>query len=231
MTSPQESQLYYRLSGLYDVVFSPFLAPGIHATIRSLNIPRGARVLELGVGTGMSLAAYPTHAHVVAVDTSEPMLHRAAQVVKRERWKHIALQRMDALQLEFADDLFDYVMAFHILSVVDDYNRLLQEIARVAKCGATIVIINHLRDETQWSARLLDLINPLTQRLGWSSTLSYENVVRDAPIGVVRRFKTSPGSPFTVLIARQWSAISSPWRNSSTSDSVPEAVASTNQMF
>ena len=214
MTPPHESQLYYRLSGLYDVLFSPFLAPGIHATIRGLDIPRGARVLELGVGTGLSLAAYPPHAQVVAVDTSEPMLHRAAQIVKKEKWNHIVLQRMNALELEFADNLFDYVMAFHILSVVDDYNRLLQEISRVAKYGATVVIINHLRNETQWSAKLLDLINPVTQRLGWRTTLSYESVVRDAPISAVRRFKTSPGSPFTVIIARQWNLECAPRRPS-----------------
>src|SRR5688572_20447942 len=133
MTSPHESQLYHKLSGFYDVVFGPILTPGIHATIRNLHIPRGARVLELGVGTGLSLAAYPTHAQVMAIDSSEPMLLRAAQVVQRKQWKHISLRRMNALELDFPDQSFDYVMAFHILSVVNDCNRLLQEIARVAK--------------------------------------------------------------------------------------------------
>jgi phosphatidylethanolamine/phosphatidyl-N-methylethanolamine N-methyltransferase len=203
MKSPHESQLYHGLSCFYDVLFGPFLIPGIHSTIRGLKIPRGSRVLELGVGTGLSLPAYPDHAQVIAIDSSEQMLHRANHVVRRQRWKHITLRRMNALQLEFADDSFDYVMAFHILTVVNDCNRLLDEITRVAKYGATIVIINHLRTETRWSAKLLELINPVTRRLGWRTTLSYKNVIDDSPLCVVQRYKTSARSPFTVIIAKQ----------------------------
>lgn len=203
MNSPHESHLYSRLSGFYDVLFGPVLAPGIHATIRSLDIPRGARVLEVGVGTGLSLEAYPHHAQVVAIDTSEQMLQRAADMVQKHRWRHVSLCQMNALELEFADASFDYVMAFHILTVVDDCNRLLQEMARVAKGNSTIVIVNYLRNEERWSAKLLDWIDPLTRKMGWHTTLSYENVLDDAPIRVVRKYKTSPGSLFTVLIARQ----------------------------
>ena len=172
MNAPHESQLYYAWSRFYDFVFGPFLTPGIHTTIRNLNIPRGSRVLELGVGTGLSLDAYPPHAEVVAVDTSEPMLRRAKHVVKKNQLRHIALHRMDAMELDFPDGYFDYVMAFHILSVVDDCQRLLQEMARVSSRNSTIVIVNYLRDENRWSARFLEWIDPVTRRLGWQTVLS-----------------------------------------------------------
>jgi phosphatidylethanolamine/phosphatidyl-N-methylethanolamine N-methyltransferase len=206
MNAPHESQLYHTWSRFYDLLFGPILTPGIHATIRDLNIPSGPRVLELGVGTGLSLNAYPPHAEVVAIDASEPMLRRAEYIVKKNRMHHIALQRMDALELDFPDGSFDYVMAFHILSVVDDCHRLLEEMARVSTRNSTIVIVNYLRDEHRWSAKLLDAINPLTRRLGWQTVLSYENALARAPLRVVRRFKTSPGSLFTVVIARQAAA-------------------------
>jgi phosphatidylethanolamine/phosphatidyl-N-methylethanolamine N-methyltransferase len=139
----------------------------------------------------------------VAIDTSERMLQRADRVVRKNNWRHIALRRMNAMDLEFADDSFDYVMAFHVLTVVDDCQQLLQEIARVSKRNSTIAIVNYLRNEERWSARLLDFINPLTQRLGWQTTLSFERVLDQAPFRVVRWSKTSPGSLFTVIIARQ----------------------------
>jgi phosphatidylethanolamine/phosphatidyl-N-methylethanolamine N-methyltransferase len=203
MHSPQESQLYYSWSKFYDVVFGPVLIPGIYQTIRNLNIPRGARVLELGVGTGLSLRAYPKHAQIVGIDASEKMLERAQETVNRQGWRHVTLHQMNALDLDFEDGSFDYVMAFHILTVVDDYHRLLEEMARVSKVNATIVIVNYLRNEKGWSTKLLDWIDPLTRRLGWQTTISYSNLLGEVPIQVVRRFKTAPGSLFTVVIAKR----------------------------
>jgi phosphatidylethanolamine/phosphatidyl-N-methylethanolamine N-methyltransferase len=139
----------------------------------------------------------------VAIDTSEQMLQRAERLVHKNDWRHIVLRRMNALELEFADSSFDYVMAFHVLTVVDDCSRLLRELARVSKDTSTIVLVNYLRNEERWSARLLDWLNPLTRRLGWQTTLSYESVLDDSPLRVVRRYKTAPVSLFTVIIARQ----------------------------
>src|SRR5262245_20704748 len=145
MSSPQESWLYHGLSCCYDAVFAPFLRGEIHHAIRGLEIRPGARVLELGVGTGISLVAYPRHALVTAVDVSDQMLLRAGRTVRRHRLDHIELRKMDAMRLELATASFDFVMAFHVLTVVADYRRLLREMTRVTRRGGTIVIVNHLR--------------------------------------------------------------------------------------
>jgi phosphatidylethanolamine/phosphatidyl-N-methylethanolamine N-methyltransferase len=207
MRSPHESRLYHGLSFCYDAVFSPFLKSRIHSTIRGLGIPAGARVLELGVGTGISLPAYPRHAEIVAVDVSDQMLRRARRVVRRHQLRHVHLHAMNALELDFADATFDYVMAFHILSVVKDSRRLLREMTRVGKSSGVIVIINHLRRGDRWLTRLVDAFDPLAQRMGWQTKLTYEQVVDAARLNVVQCFKTSPRSLFTVVICEKggWS--------------------------
>ena len=70
--------------------------------IRSLDIEPGARVLELGVGTGLSLDAYPPHCQVTGIDLAPDMLERAQDKVNRNGWRHVTLEQGDALDLEFA---------------------------------------------------------------------------------------------------------------------------------
>lgn len=203
LSAPHRSSLYYRLANCYDAVFAPFFQARAEATIRSLNIPAGAKVLEIGVGTGLSLAAYPPHADVTGVDLSPHMLERARDKVQRHTWRHIDLLEMDACHLEFAADSFDYVMAFHIVSVVPDLGRLMREIARVCRPGGQIAIINHLRSERPWIAAAVDALEPLTHRLGWHTRLGFDELCAAAPLTVLRRYKTSPRSLFTIVIAEK----------------------------
>src|SRR5947207_759837 len=110
---PHESLIYGEFSALYDLIFRRVFYPRIAMVIRSLGIEPGARVLELGVGTGLSLDAYPPHCHVTGMDLAPDMLERAQEKIDQNGLRHITLQQGDALDLKFADDSFDYVMAFH----------------------------------------------------------------------------------------------------------------------
>ena len=107
--------------------------------------------------------------------------------------------------MDFPDNHFDYVMAFHILSVVADSDRLVREILRVCKPRGTVAIINHFRSERRWLAPLVDILDPVTRRLGWRTTLRFSDVVAKAPLHVEQRFKTSLGSLFTVVVATKTS--------------------------
>src|SRR5689334_25392358 len=110
-TQPHESALYYEFSHFYDAFFGRVFYPRLAKVIRSLDIERGARVLEIGVGTGLSLGAYPTHCQVVGIDLAPEMLERAQERIDRHGWRHVSLEQGDALNLRFAEDSFDYVMA------------------------------------------------------------------------------------------------------------------------
>src|SRR6516165_10581410 len=88
---PHESKIYYEFSHLYDRIFTRFFYPRIVSTIRSLKIPAGAKVLEVGVGTGLALPAYPQHADVTGIDLAPEMLEQAQRKVNTEGWRHIHL--------------------------------------------------------------------------------------------------------------------------------------------
>jgi len=196
-----ESKIYCELSHLYEPIFTKMLGPRIRSTIASLEISPGARVLEVGVGTGLSLAAYPADVAVTAIDIAPEMLARARRKIDRHAWRHIRLLQMDALDMDLPDEHFDYVMAFHIVSVVPDFERLIREILRVTKPGGTVVIINHFRSEHKWLAPLVDMLDPITRRLGWRTTLRLGDVIDSSRLRVEQRFKTSRRSLFTVVVA------------------------------
>jgi phosphatidylethanolamine/phosphatidyl-N-methylethanolamine N-methyltransferase len=198
---PHESKIYYEFSHLYDRIFTRFFFPRILSTIRSLNIPHGARILEVGVGTGLSLEAYPQRSEVTGIDLAPEMLEQARRKMTREGWRHIRLLQMNALDMQFPDGSFDYVTAFHVVSVVPDPVRLMREMYRVCKPGGTVVIINHFRSQRAWLAPLIDRLDPVTRKLGWRTTLRCADLFAGVPLEVRRRFKTAEASLFTVVIA------------------------------
>ena len=206
-TQPHESALYYEFSHLYDVFFGRVFYPRIVRVIRSLGIEPGARVLELGVGTGLSLDAYPQHCQVTGIDLAPEMLERAQDRVNRNGWRHVTLQQGDAQNLTFADDAFDYVMAFHVVSVVPDPQRMMAEAQRVNRPGGLLTIINHFRSRQPAVARVQRGIDPVTRRLGWTSTLCLPALLDGSRLHVERQWKTSPRSLFTIVVARNAKAL------------------------
>jgi phosphatidylethanolamine/phosphatidyl-N-methylethanolamine N-methyltransferase len=193
-----QSKLYYEFSHLYDLLFARVFYPRIAHVIHSLNIPPGARVLEVGVGTGLSFDAYPTHCQVTGIDLAPDMLEKAREKLVRNGWRHLKVMEMDALNLKFAENTFDYVMAFHVVSVVPDAGRLMREVLRVSKPGATLVIINHFRSRHRVLAAIDSFIEPVTCRLGWH-TLALQEVVGSVPLEIMRTYKTSARSLFTIV--------------------------------
>jgi len=200
--------MYYEFSHVYDRVFNRVFGPRIHRVINSLHIEPGAKVLEVGVGTGLSIDAYPNHCQITGVDLATEMLDLARDKIRAQGLWHVKVMEMDALDLKFEDDSFDYVMAFHVVSVVPDAEKLMREMQRVAKPGATLVIINHFRSRNRWLAALDSLSEPITRKLGWR-TLSLDEVLRPIAYKIEQLYKTSTRSLFTIVVGKVEKALAS----------------------
>lgn len=209
--APHESRIYGELSHLYDLTFGRVFYDRIVSVIQDLKIPAGARVLELGVGTGLTLDAYPLDCHVTGVDLAEDMLAKARARVAGHGWSHVTLRQADAMNLGFADDSFDYVMAFHVVSVVPDARRMMAEMRRVCRPGGAITVINHFRSTIPWVARLQRAVDPMFRRMGWT-TLELEELLASGGVDVDRVWKTSRRSLFTIIRARPKGVVGAPMR-------------------
>jgi phosphatidylethanolamine/phosphatidyl-N-methylethanolamine N-methyltransferase len=136
---------YKRYASVYDALFGPVLQPGRKAVLEVLECRPGQRVLEVGVGTGLSLPLYPPFVRVTGVDLSREMLDKArARVQRRELANVEGLHEMDAQAMDFPDASFDKVVAMYVVSVVQDPARLLRELHRVCKPDGDIFIVNHV---------------------------------------------------------------------------------------
>lgn len=200
---PHDSRIYSDLSGFYDHVFTRVFSRRIDQVVKGLDIPKGASVLEVGIGTGLSLDAYPHHCSVVGIDLSQDMLDRAARKMHPDRHGHITLRQGDALALDFPDESFDYVMAFHVITVVPDPKRMLDEMVRVCKPGGRIVVINHFSSERALIRLVVDRVDPITRHLGWSTRLRLRDVLDPGVMVIDKRYKTKPWSLFTIVEARK----------------------------
>ena len=139
---------YRRYAAVYDAVFGPVLQPGRKAVVQALRLRAGERVLEVGVGTGLSLPLYPRDVKITGIDVSREMLEKARRRVARRRLVNVeALLEMDAETMSFADASFDKVVAMYVVSVVERPARLLEELHRVCRPEGEIFIVNHLRSE------------------------------------------------------------------------------------
>jgi phosphatidylethanolamine/phosphatidyl-N-methylethanolamine N-methyltransferase len=203
MAEPHQSRVYSDLARFYDFFFGRVFVDRENEVIESLNLRPGNRVLEVGVGTGIALNAYPPYAHIVAIDPSAAMLKHAAEKVQENNLKNIELKIGDALNLDFPDNSFDFVTSFHVLTVVPDPYRMMSEMVRVCKPGGRIAMTTHFQSANPVVALANNLVNPVTKLLGWSTRLRKQDVLKGHPITLERNGKVSPFSVHTVIVARK----------------------------
>src|ERR1700693_2828988 len=186
MAEPHESRVYSDLAHLYDAVFGRAFVDHEHEVIESLSFRPGNRVLEVGVGTGISLDAYPPYVHVTGIDPSADMLAQAEKKARENKWTNIELKQGDARNLAFPDNSFDDVTTFHVMTVVPDPAKMMREMIRVCKPGGRIVIVNHFGSENPFLYALVAMMNPITRHLGWTTRLRARHVLDGQPVVVER---------------------------------------------
>lgn len=198
-----ESKLYSEFAPLYDKIFGKIFYNRLEKVIEDLDIPAGSKVLEVGAGTGTSFPAYPTHCEVTGVDLAPDMLARARQKIEENRWSHLKVMEMDALDLKFSDNTFDYVMAFHVVTVVPDPVRMIAEAKRVCKPGGKIVIVNHFTTDMPVLGAVTRALDPITRWLGWRTDLQLKPFIENTRLKVEKIYKLNKASLYTVLVCRK----------------------------
>jgi phosphatidylethanolamine/phosphatidyl-N-methylethanolamine N-methyltransferase len=163
------------------------------------------RVLDIGVGTGLSLEFYPPNVHVTGIDLSAGMLRQAQRKLQDKtvrgdcRPEATQLIQGDALNLPFADKSFDMILLSHVVTTVPDPTRCLAEAFRVASDQSTIVLVNHFRNPYPVINWVETAIDPICRKLGWRSDLSMEELLRPAGVEGLNRARDAKGFIFRIV--------------------------------
>lgn len=201
VTSETIKNAYRRYARYYDLVFGKIFHPGRQTAIEHLHCRPGDRILEVGVGTGLSLSIYPEHVSVTGIDLSAEMLAQAKEKVAEEGLDQVeALEQMDAQKMTFADNSFDKVVAMYVATVVPDVEQLVSEIRRVCKPGGTIIFLNHFQNKNPMVRRVEAWIQPLAKYLGFHPDFPMEDFLRRTGFEVTVAIPVNALDYWTVLV-------------------------------
>ena len=166
-------KVYNWYAPYYDLLFGRVLEAGRIAMAKIVADSPPERLLEVGVGTGLSLPHYPSEVPTCGIDISLEMLRRAAGLVEQRQLDNVTLLAADAEALPFPDGSFDCITLPYVLSVTPHPERLLAELRRVGIPGGRILVLNHFKGAGVWQV-LERLMAPLADRVGFRSNLTME---------------------------------------------------------
>jgi phosphatidylethanolamine/phosphatidyl-N-methylethanolamine N-methyltransferase len=173
MNSRGVAEAYGRWAPVYDIVFGPVFKRGRAAAVVAAE-RIGGRILEVGVGTGLSLASYSPRSRVVGVDISEPMLEKARDRVEKQKLKHVeSIGMMDAETLDFPTASFDVVVAQYVVTAIPNPEKALDEFLRVVRPGGEIILTSRLGAESGLRGAIEKWLMPVTSRMGWRTEFSW----------------------------------------------------------
>jgi phosphatidylethanolamine/phosphatidyl-N-methylethanolamine N-methyltransferase len=200
------AKAYARWAPVYDLVFGAVFERGRIASIAAAEraCPPGGRILDVGVGTGISLKDYSRTLRLVGVDYSEPMLRKAAERVAEHRLDNVeALAVMDGKHLGFADASFDVVVAQYVITAVPEPEATLDEFVRVTRPGGEIVLVNHIGAETGLRRAFERWFSPMARRLGWRPEFPFARLAdwaaRRADVQLIERRPMPPLGHFSLI--------------------------------
>jgi phosphatidylethanolamine/phosphatidyl-N-methylethanolamine N-methyltransferase len=194
-------QCYTTFASVYDRVWGRLLHAGRRQAMPDLQIQTGDRILEVGIGTGLTASLYPATCTVTGIDSSGAMLREAARQVESHR--HIRLRKMDAQNLKFPDQTFDVVYAAYVISVVPDPVAALKEMCRVCRVGGHIVLLNHFLSENPVVSKMERLISPMTARMGFRADIDLDLLLSQAGLRPVSIRKVNTPNIWSLVRCRR----------------------------
>lgn len=192
-------EAYRRWAPVYDYTFGKVSNAGRRHAVQIINGYEG-KVLEVGVGTGLSLPVYKKHLEITGIDLAPEMLEKARERVKSGNLTNVAgLHEMDASKLDFPDNSFDTVVGMYLITVVPDPEKVMQELARVAKPGGTVMLVNHFSQDDGVRGWVERQMAPFADLVGWHSVFEMSRVMGCPDLTLVERRALRPWGIFTML--------------------------------
>jgi phosphatidylethanolamine/phosphatidyl-N-methylethanolamine N-methyltransferase len=198
---------YARWAPVYDVLCGPVFVNGRRAAALAAR-DVGGRILEIGVGTGLSFDDYDATTEITGIDISEPMIARARLRAASGRYPHVkGLTVMDAHDLKFDDATFDCVVGQFVITLVADAERVLSECARVTKPGGQIILVNHLYSERGLAAAVERLLALKARGLGLRPEFPFQRLAawaeRHGGAELIEKRKVKPFGVYTLVRFRR----------------------------
>jgi phosphatidylethanolamine/phosphatidyl-N-methylethanolamine N-methyltransferase len=194
---------YRRWAPVYDHTFGKVAAEGRKHAVEILNQGHG-RILEVGVGTGLSLPDYKRSLEVVGIDLSPEMLEKARERVAEEGLTNVTgLHEMDAGALTFADASFDTVVAMYVMTVVPEPEKVMRELARVCKPGGEVMLVNHFSTDDGVRGWVERRMAPFGDKLGWRPVFDFDRVMVCPDLKLIDKRSLRPWGIFTMMRFRK----------------------------
>jgi phosphatidylethanolamine/phosphatidyl-N-methylethanolamine N-methyltransferase len=198
---------YRRWAPFYDNMFGWVTNEGRKHAVEMIN-EREGRVLEVGVGTGLSLPTYRRKLEIVGIDLSPDMLDKARERVAVGGLTNVTgLHEMDASELQFPDRSFDTVVAMYVMTVVSDPEKVMAELARVCRPGGEVLLINHFSADDGMRGWVERRMAPFADKLGWRPVFDVGRVMCCGDLELIERRGLRPLGLFTIMRFRKASEV------------------------
>lgn len=184
-------KVYSNYSGVYDLIFGKIFESGREIGLELLDIRKDDNILEVGVGTGLSLPFYPRYCRIVGIDLSAKMLKEAEKKIKESKLSNVRIHKMDATNMEFEDNAFDAVMAAYFISTVPDPVKAVNEIKRVCKKGGKIIFLNHFMSKNKFVSGIEKRISPVCCKLGFRTDLDLYDLLDKTGLRINKKEKVN----------------------------------------
>lgn len=194
---------YARWAPIYDAVCGPIMVKGRRAAAEAARAI-GGKILEVGVGTGLSFDDYDRTTEITGIDMSAPMLEKARAKMASGKYPFVkAVHQMDAHNMSFEDATFDCVVAQFVITLVANPEQVLSECHRVVKPGGRIILVNHLYSEVGVAAAVERWAAEKTRKLGLRPEFPFARLEAWAQsndsTSLVERRKVAPFGIYTLV--------------------------------
>ena len=199
MDDEDVKRAYARWAPVYDKTFGKIADAGRLVAVEQINEFDG-KVLEVGVGTGMSLPHYKSHLEITGIDLSVDMLDIAHKRVKAQNLSHVtAIKEMDAGHMAFEDNSFETVVAMYVMTVVPDPVQVMKELARVCKPGGEVIVVNHSSQKHGIRGVVEKAMARFGDKLGWRPEFPVETILVCDDLQVIETVSLRPFGLFTMM--------------------------------